>query len=764
MRVTCLLLIAVSLTWAVFSGPEQVLVDRQKLKTGTIINAPTWTVPSSDQGSASRRPDSFVVFVSTDSLWPCASHLTTKVYVRQGELRNGSPVWPASWTWQLVSTSGTGTNVIQLGSPYNLATVWAVKCSLSSAGDSAQVSVAVKCLTYEAGGSGGGSVLVQVLDTTLRNRAFMHDSAGKDSLFALYLRSVYGDSAFFSYIGGHSPIRFLNRVTDSIGALVADTAWVLAHAGLAQDTIWTNGPDTLWQHANGNLDWHVGGIAVMHRDTSVNSWKNVGSTSSIRFSCKITQFGNNDSASGSSATVSGGQNNNASGNTSTVSGGITNSATGDGAVVGGGSLNLASGQFSTIGGGSRDTASGDKSTIGGGLSNKASGNYSTVGGGEFNTASGQDATIGGGGLYNAAIGWYSVICGGEGDTALGCFSGVLGGVNNHADDSFSYAWGRGAHARKDTTNFADSCTNAAVITTDYFKARQGFVGNGGGLTGLPKSDSSKESDSLGHHAPSYYQVVGVKGDSSKEADSLGHHAPAYYQVVGVKGDSIKEADSLGHHASSYYGTATDVTKARDTANAGLAKAVIAKDTANTALANAATANAHLHDSTQVLSGDITVDSFVPLRLHGGRSNTKSRLVRFTQSVAGLGAIAGSIKLGTLPDSVLMRSCFLMIDSVSSDNSAFFKCTLAVGYTATLSGPPVTNDVRYVAATSAVAVVTTLNPADNAALDGVALKGWLLTCAAAGNNIVYLNYYAHNTNAAAKVFAFRAWVSAEVQAR
>jgi hypothetical protein len=62
-------------------------------------------------------------------------------------------VWPDSWTWQLIKTSGKGNHVVQLGSPYNLATVWAVKCSLSSAGDSAQVSVAVKCLTYEGVGS-----------------------------------------------------------------------------------------------------------------------------------------------------------------------------------------------------------------------------------------------------------------------------------------------------------------------------------------------------------------------------------------------------------------------------------------------------------------------------------------------------------------------------------------------------------------------------------------------------------------------------------
>lgn len=83
-----------------------------------------------------------------------------------------------------------------------------------------------------------------------------------------------------------------------------------------------------------------------------------------------------------------GSNNTAIGTYSTIPGGFHSRADGISATISGGESHTASGNFSTISGGSSNVASGDHATVGGGWTNSAEGPGATVAGGSLNVASG----------------------------------------------------------------------------------------------------------------------------------------------------------------------------------------------------------------------------------------------------------------------------------------------------------------------------------------------------------------------------------------
>jgi hypothetical protein len=87
--------------------------------------------------------------------------------------------------------------------------------------------------------------------------------------------------------------------------------------------------------------------------------------------------------------VPGGQNNTASGDTATVGGGRGNSATAANSVVAGGDGNQATHPVSTVAGGGGNLADAERATVGGGAYNRAIAFGATVPGGQNNLASGQ---------------------------------------------------------------------------------------------------------------------------------------------------------------------------------------------------------------------------------------------------------------------------------------------------------------------------------------------------------------------------------------
>ena len=119
-----------------------------------------------------------------------------------------------------------------------------------------------------------------------------------------------------------------------------------------------------------------------------------------------------------------GDNNTISGSYASVSGGFNNTASKPWSSVCGGYENTASGHYSSVSGGHGNTASGNRSSVSGGVSNAASGYYSSVSGGYSNTASGYAASVAGGGGPDPA----------DGNEAFADYSAILGGASNIAGD------------------------------------------------------------------------------------------------------------------------------------------------------------------------------------------------------------------------------------------------------------------------------------------------------------------------------------------
>jgi hypothetical protein len=113
-----------------------------------------------------------------------------------------------------------------------------------------------------------------------------------------------------------------------------------------------------------------------------------------------------------------GQDNTASGQYASVSGGWGNKASGFAASVSGGGFNTASVLYASVSGGYQNEASGPVSSISGGQGNKASGYAASVSGGDLNTASGELASVSGGN-GNTASGYAASVSGGTGRNAGG---------------------------------------------------------------------------------------------------------------------------------------------------------------------------------------------------------------------------------------------------------------------------------------------------------------------------------------------------------
>ena len=141
---------------------------------------------------------------------------------------------------------------------------------------------------------------------------------------------------------------------------------------------------------------------------------------------------------GFEASVSGGSSNIANARWSSISGG-QNNITGEPdnltdswySSISGGSWNQALGARSSICGGSYNTANGPTSSVTGGYENEASGQYTSISGGIFNIADGDYSSVSGGGVNNA-IGYGSSISGGQENTASGSGTSVSGGRLNEA--------------------------------------------------------------------------------------------------------------------------------------------------------------------------------------------------------------------------------------------------------------------------------------------------------------------------------------------
>jgi hypothetical protein len=112
--------------------------------------------------------------------------------------------------------------------------------------------------------------------------------------------------------------------------------------------------------------------------------------------------------------------------------------------------------------------------------------------------------------------------------------------------------------------------------------------------------------------------------------------------------------------------------------------------------------------------------------------------------------------------------YLKIDSISVQNPSF-NCSLSVGYGQQVVTAPkaimTLTKLSYVALTSAVAITTTGNSADNAAHDATANQGWVQACTGAATNQIWLNYWFRNTNASqTKQAAVKVFLSAEIQGK
>jgi uncharacterized coiled-coil protein SlyX len=89
--------------------------------------------------------------------------------------------------------------------------------------------------------------------------------------------------------------------------------------------------------------------------------------------------------------------------------------------------------------GNNNTASGTYASVSGGYVSQATGSYASVSGGTGGIASGPYASISGGDA-NVASGWMASVCGGYANQATGYACSVSGGYNNHADNTSGAGW------------------------------------------------------------------------------------------------------------------------------------------------------------------------------------------------------------------------------------------------------------------------------------------------------------------------------------
>ena len=188
------------------------------------------------------------------------------------------------------------------------------------------------------------------------------------------------------------------------------------------------------------VDGATGGI--MSGDLSIQSDLSVSGKATI---------GPGHTNTGVNAFVAG-QNNVASGNTATIGGGEFNDATAVNATIAGGYNNTANDNSAAVGGGQANIA-GHTATVGGGLQNFAYGRSSAIGGGQANIANGLESTISGG-RNNTTNGRYAAIIGGHFNSAS-ADNTVAAGYNSKANHA-----GAIVIAANSSTSFSDSVSSS----------------------------------------------------------------------------------------------------------------------------------------------------------------------------------------------------------------------------------------------------------------------------------------------------------------
>ena len=329
-------------------------------------------VSCENQAGAGLMGDFLRVCLTVDSAYKCAAHVRVNLYVRTGYAyakgtSSQAPRWPSPW--KLIGDElGVGSHVIDLPDTSFLGTDY-VQFAESIVGfaesivgtDSCKTDLLVKPIAL--GGGGSGSVSVTVTDSMLSAFAFLHDSMVHDSTHALWARAAHLESLFVSYVVGHSPIRFMNQVRDSINDTLADYSWVRAHSGLWLDSVKASGADSTiytWQGVYGK---HAG--AVTWREDTSGVWWVHGGDSTIVMPTRV-QLGSQNHAARDSWTVTiGGWQNCAKGLYSGILGGVWDTASGRYSAVIGGHAGWARGHYSAVLSGDVDTSFGDYSIAAG---------------------------------------------------------------------------------------------------------------------------------------------------------------------------------------------------------------------------------------------------------------------------------------------------------------------------------------------------------------------------------------------------------------
>lgn len=251
-------------------------------------------------------------------------------------------------------------------------------------------------------------------------------------------------------------------------------------------------------------------------------------------------FGSRVGAIGANSMVSG-DNNTSSGTNASVTGGYGNSSTGTDSHIGGGYNNTANRKYSTVSGGDRNTASGDYSTAVGGSQNTASGAFS-VAGGYQNTASGnKSASVGGD--NNSATGAYSCILGGNGNEATGSGSAIIGGSNNDATGVRSAVCGGGQCTASGVESFVGGGTlntssgnYSAVVGGRRVSASGVYSAAMGGLDCTASGDNSSVVGGMGITANHRSQVVFGEYNELDPSTQASIFRGNYIEIVG-KGSS-----------------------------------------------------------------------------------------------------------------------------------------------------------------------------------------------------------------------------------
>jgi hypothetical protein len=157
-------------------------------------------------------------------------------------------------------------------------------------------------------------------------------------------------------------------------------------------------------------------------------------------------LGEENSASGSYATVTGGLHNHATASWSSVTGGDQNNATGSESSVTGGAYNTAAAGYGAVTGGCSNLAGRGSVTFNVHCNNSSLGaDFTSVAGGDGNQANALDGSVDGG-QENVASGIESAVSGGVNNNANGGLTSILGGVG------------------EDLSTFEDSQAGSSVFT------------------------------------------------------------------------------------------------------------------------------------------------------------------------------------------------------------------------------------------------------------------------------------------------------------